>query len=78
MVASYVENGDTFLALGSLERAIETFNNAIELDPTQVDAYMGRGLRLLRTVRIMRQRAPILQRLLSLIHSISMPTTIVD
>lgn len=43
-VANLIEDGDTFIQLGSLNRAIESYSNAIDLDPEAEDAYLGRGL----------------------------------
>ncbi len=44
VVAGMIEDGDTFLDLGSLDRAINRYTDAIEIDDTAVDAYLGRGL----------------------------------
>jgi len=43
-IASLIDDGEEFIELGSFERAIDRFTQAIELDPTSVDAYLGRGL----------------------------------
>lgn len=44
VVAGMIEDADTFLDLGSLDRAINRYTEAIEIDDTAVDAYIGRGL----------------------------------
>ena len=44
LVASFVEDGDTFIDLLNYERAIGRYSDAIELDPNATDAYLGRGL----------------------------------
>lgn len=43
-LAGLIDDGDAFLELGSYQRAIERYNDAIELDPNSLDAFMGRGL----------------------------------
>ncbi|GEM_PF-1454468 len=44
LVEQLIEDGDTFLDLDSLDRAIERYTSALDLDDTVVDAYLGRGL----------------------------------
>jgi tetratricopeptide (TPR) repeat protein len=43
-VASDIEQGDLYLELVNFERAINSYTDAINLDPTTSDAYLGRGI----------------------------------
>lgn len=43
-VASNISQGDIFIDLKNFERAITQYTEAINLDPTSIDAYLGRGL----------------------------------
>lgn len=43
-VRDFIADGNRFIELGSLERAITAFDNALDLDSTVGDAYLGRGL----------------------------------
>lgn len=42
--AQALEDGDTFLDVGLYERAIDSYTTALEIDPTQAEAFNGRGL----------------------------------
>jgi len=49
LVTEYIEDGDTFVELLSYDRAIGRYTEAINLDPSAKDAYLGRGIAYYRS-----------------------------